>query len=83
MRDLVHELKNATRELDAATRLLMSAVETFRDIAAIKGTSKRQKANSEIAANWLRAHGFALEDGGYIPGVGVVEDNALLRRQAE
>jgi hypothetical protein len=41
-------------------------------------------ANSEIAANWLRTHGYALEPGGYIPGVGYEDGTpALLRRQAE
>lgn len=71
-------------KLDRVTRTLESAIDCLRDIAAIKGTSKRQRANSEIAANWLRTHGYAVEPGGYIPGVGYEDATpALLRRQAE
>lgn len=45
--------------------LLDSAVEALRCIAAMG-----KKAGSETAKNWLLSHGFALEEGGYIPGKG-------------
>lgn len=50
--------------------LLASAVNALREVAALKGTSKRQGKNSEIAANWLIQHGYPLEEDGYLPGKG-------------
>lgn len=47
------------------TATLESAVDCLRDIAAMS-----RKVGSETARNWLIAHGYALEDGGYIPGMG-------------
>ena len=44
---------------------LTSAIECLRDIA-----SMGQKAGSETARNWLIAHGYAREAGGYVPGRG-------------
>jgi hypothetical protein len=66
---------NATAlERNALRSELASAVEALRDIAAIKGMSKRQRANSERAITWLYAHGYPLEPGGYVPGVGFTEE---------
>ena len=50
---------------DAVTGDLSSAIECLRDIA-----SMGHKAGSETARNWLLSHGYALEDGGYVPGRG-------------
>jgi len=55
---------------DGCTKLLISAVDALRDIAAMS-----KKVGSETAANWLLAHGFALTDGGYIPGRGFPQDS--------
>jgi hypothetical protein len=49
---------------------LHAAIEALRDIAALRVMSKRQRVISERAITWLSAHGYALEEGGYIPGVG-------------
>jgi hypothetical protein len=59
---------------DQHCRTLKSAVERLREIAALKGTSKRQRVNSELAISWLLAHGYALTDGGYLPGKGFVDN---------
>lgn len=61
-----------------------SAIERLREIATLAGTTKRKQAGCEMAASWLYAHGYALWEGGYVPGVGF-EDGApaLARRQAE
>lgn len=48
------------------TATLESAVDCLRDIAAMS-----RKVGSETARNWLIAHGYALEDGGYIPRNGI------------
>lgn len=45
--------------------MFSSAVDVLRCIAAM-GTTP----GSETAQNWLLSHGFALEEGGYIPGKG-------------
>lgn len=50
--------------------LLDSAIEVLREIAALKGTSKRQRVNSELAIDWLQRHGIPLEADGYVPGKG-------------
>lgn len=60
---------------------LASAVERLREIAALKGTSKRQRVNSELAISWLLAHGYALWPGGYIPGVGFEDSDAAASRR--
>jgi len=60
-------------ELNRLRHELHSAVEALREIAAMRGTSKRQKVNCERAITWLYAHGYALEDGGYLPGKGFTE----------
>lgn len=61
---------------------LNSALDCLRDIASLAGSTSRKQAGCEMASNWLYAHGYAKEPGGYIPGVGF-EDSvpALLRRQ--
>lgn len=77
--------EQSARDLLALTeRDLRSALERLREIAALAGTTKRKQAGCELAASWLYAHGYALWEGGYVPGVGF-EDGApaLLRRQAE
>jgi hypothetical protein len=51
-----------------------SAVEALRDIASFKTMSKRQRLNSERAITWLFAHGYPLEPGGYVPGIGFTEE---------
>jgi hypothetical protein len=59
-------MANATREFDKLRTELHSAIQCLREIAALRGTSKCQKR----AINWLYTHGYALQDGGYIPGKG-------------
>lgn len=44
---------------------LDGAIEALRDIAAMG-----RKAGSETAKHWLLSHGYALEEGGYVPGKG-------------
>ena len=66
--------KTAKTLTEEAPRLLNSAVERLREIAALKGTSKRQRVNSELAISWLLAHGYPLTDGGYLPGKGFVDN---------
>lgn len=58
---------NETVATNAATvqKKLTSAVEALRDIAAMG-----KKAGSESAKNWLLSHGYALEEGRYVPGKG-------------
>jgi hypothetical protein len=68
MRETYYEERCAELE----TRL-ESAVDRLREIAAMKTVSKRQRVNSELAINWLTSHGYALEEGGYRPGVGFEE----------
>jgi hypothetical protein len=53
---------------------LESALEALRDIAVMRNSSKRQRVNSERAITWLFAHGYPLEPGGYVPGVGFTEE---------
>jgi hypothetical protein len=71
---LERELAAATGEYRAAVKALDSAIEALRDIAAMKTVSKRQRINSERAVTWLTAHGYPLEAGGYVPGVGFKEE---------
>lgn len=66
-----HEFPCVSADLYAlAQSSLDSAIERLREIAALKGSSKRQRVNSELAISWLLAHGYALEEGGYVPGKG-------------
>ena len=57
---------NATLRLMAEHASLLQCV---REIAAMN-----RKAGSETAKNWLYQHGYALEEGGYIPGKGFEKD---------
>lgn len=57
-------------ELERLKAELASAVNALQEIAALHGTSKRQKHNSEAAISWLAAHGYPREPGGYVPGKG-------------
>jgi hypothetical protein len=61
-------------EYDRVKTQLESALEALRDIAVMRNSSKRQRVNSERAITWLFAHGYPLEPGGYVPGVGFTEE---------
>jgi hypothetical protein len=62
---------------------LDSAIERLREIAALKGTSKRQRVNSELALNWLISHGYAREPGGYVDGIGFEDSVAAAERRMQ
>ncbi|HWX31177.1 MAG TPA: hypothetical protein VNZ53_27530 [Steroidobacteraceae bacterium] len=68
-------------ETDAALRLLAAAVERLREIAALAGTTKRKQAGCELAASWLYAHGYPLVSGGYLSGVGFVDEDGIIQQE--
>lgn len=56
---------------------LASAITCLREIAAMG-----KKAGSEHATHWLQQHGYALEEGGYVPGQGFTSpETAFLGKQ--
>lgn len=66
-----------TTPLTEARQELVSAIICLQEIAALKGTSKRQKVNCELAISWLTRHGYPLESNAYVPGKGFRDaDNA-------
>jgi hypothetical protein len=75
IRDLVSANVRLEKERD-------SMLERLREIAALAGTTKRKQAGCELAATWLYAHGYALWDGGYIPGLGFEDSAAAMKRRA-
>ena len=81
-----HAIYMAEKADHAVTaKLFQSTLERLREIANLAGTTKRKQAGCEMAASWLYAHGYALLEGGYLPGVGFEDgaENMLRRRQAE
>jgi hypothetical protein len=79
--------RNEQRDLAALRQVLLdSAIEKLREIAHLMGSKtarrKVKEAGRDLAANWLYTHGYALWEGGYIPGAGF-EDGAEAARRRE